>query len=172
MEKGTTSKIMITLKANDGEEFIVPELVAIQAKTIRLMIEDDLTQDVIPLPNMRSKTLAKVIEYCKRLADAADASKASEEGGSTSWASPNVSDEMQKTWEKQFIDVDQETLFDLMMAANFLDMKELLVLTCQKVADMIKKKNVEEIRQIFGIKNDFTPEEEEDMYLKYEWAFN
>jgi S-phase kinase-associated protein 1 len=171
MEKGTTGK-MITLKTSDGEEFWVPVVVAMQAQTIRHMIEDNCTQDVIPLPNVRSKTLAKVIEYCKRLTDVADVSKASEEGNNTSWASSNLSDEVQSTWEKQFVDVDQVTLFDLVAAANFLDIKKLLDLTCRKVADMIKEKTVEEIRQIFDIKNDFTPEEEEEIYLKYESAFN
>jgi S-phase kinase-associated protein 1 len=89
MKNCTTSK-MITLKTNDGEEFNVPEAVAMHAKAIRHMIEDDCAHDIIPLPNVHSKILAKVIEYCKRLVDAADAS---EEGRSTGWASCKMHDE-------------------------------------------------------------------------------
>jgi S-phase kinase-associated protein 1 len=46
-------------------------------------------------------------------------------------------------------------------AANYLNINNLLDLACQAVADMITGKTPEEIRKIFNIKNDFTPEEEE-----------
>jgi len=56
-------------------------------------------------------------------------------------------------------------------AANYLDIKGLLDLTCQTVADMIKGKTPEEIRKTFNIKNDFTPEEEEEVRRENQWAF-
>jgi hypothetical protein len=56
-------------------------------------------------------------------------------------------------------------------AANYLDIKGLLDLTCQTVADMMKGKSVEEIRKIFNITNDFTPEEEEKVRKENQWAF-
>merc|ERR1712048_1119795 len=64
-------------------------------------------------------------------------------------------------WDANFIEVDQETLFELILAANYMDVKALLDLTCAKVASMIKGKTPEEIRTKFNIQNDFTPEEEE-----------
>jgi len=51
-------------------------------------------------------------------------------------------------------------LFEIVMAANYLDIKPLLELSCAKVASLIKGKSVQEIRQFFNIENDFTPEEE------------
>ncbi|CAA6666716.1 unnamed protein product [Spirodela intermedia] len=42
---------------------------------------------------------------------------------------------------------------------------------CQTVADMIKGKTPEEIRKTFNIKNDFTPEEEEEVRRENQWAF-
>ncbi|KAK4490255.1 hypothetical protein RD792_000917 [Penstemon davidsonii] len=56
-------------------------------------------------------------------------------------------------------------------AANYLNIKTLLDLTCQTVADMIKGKTPEEIRKTFNIKNDFTPEEEEEVRRENQWAF-
>lgn len=52
-----------------------------------------------------------------------------------------------------------------------MNVKGLLDLTCQTVADMIKGKTTEEIREAFNIENDFTPEEEEEIRRKNMWLF-
>ncbi|CAK9875583.1 unnamed protein product [Sphagnum jensenii] len=56
-------------------------------------------------------------------------------------------------------------------AANYLRIKNLVDLTCQTVADMIKGKTPEELKKTFNIKNDFTPEEEEEVRRENPWAF-
>lgn len=50
-------------------------------------------------------------------------------------------------------------------AANYLDIKGLLDVTCKTVANMIKGKTPEEIRKTFNIKNDFTEEEEAQVFI-------
>jgi len=55
-------------------------------------------------------------------------------------------------------------------AANFLEIKGLLDLTCQAMADMIKGKSPEEIRKTFNIMNDLSPEEEEEIIWDIQWA--
>ncbi|RVW38586.1 SKP1-like protein 1A [Vitis vinifera] len=148
----------ITLRSSDGEAFDLEEVVAVESQTIKHMIEDGCADNAIPLPNVTSKILAKVIEYCKKHVESP---KAEEHA---------VNDEL-KAWDADFVKVDQATLFDLILAANYLDIKSLLDLTCQTVADMIKGKTPEEIRKTFNIKNDFTPEEEEDVRRENQWAF-
>ncbi|KAK8560950.1 hypothetical protein V6N13_026385 [Hibiscus sabdariffa] len=153
----STSKKII-LMSSDLESFEVDEAVVLQSQTIKNMIEDNCAEGKIPLPNVTGKTLSKVLEYCKKHAEVAAAEK------------EDKSEEL-KVWDGDFLSVDQGTLFDLMIAANFLDIKELLDLTCQTVADMMKGKTPEEIREIFHIKNDYTPEEEEEVRRENSWAF-
>lgn len=73
-------------------------------------------------------------------------------------------------WDADFIEVDQELLFELILAANYMDVKPLLDLSCAKVASMLKGKTPEEIRKKFNIQNDFTPEEEEAVRAENKWA--
>ncbi|KAF6164033.1 hypothetical protein GIB67_028737 [Kingdonia uniflora] len=148
----------ITLNSSDGESFEVDQVVAEESQTIKHLIEDDCADNPVPLPNVTSAILAKVIEYCKKHVE----SPKSED---------KVVDEDLKIWDAEFVKVDQATLFDLILAANYLNIKSLLDLTCQTVADMIKGKTPEEIRKTFNIKNDFTPEEEEEVRRENQWAF-
>ncbi|KAL2937079.1 SKP1-like protein 4 [Bienertia sinuspersici] len=157
----------ITLKSSDGESFEVEEAVALESQTIKHMIEDDCADSAIPLPNVTGKILAKVIEYCKKHVEAAAAKSSSEDRSSSN----SAADDELKNWDSEFVKVDQNTLFDLILAANYLNIKSLLDLTCQTVADMIKGKTPEEIRKTFNIKNDFTPEEEEEVRRENQWAF-
>jgi S-phase kinase-associated protein 1 len=51
-------------------------------------------------------------------------------------------------WDQEFILVDQGTLFEIILAANYMDIQGLLDLGCKTVANMIKGKSVEEIRKV------------------------
>ncbi|XVE82450.1 hypothetical protein DITRI_Ditri16bG0005600 [Diplodiscus trichospermus] len=148
----------IILKSSDRESFEVDEAVALESQTIKHVIEDDCADNGIPLPNVTSKILAKVIEYCKKHVEAPKTDDRTAE------------DEL-KSWDADFVKVDRATLFDLILAANYLHIKGLLDLTCQTVADMIKGMTPEEIRRTFNMRDDFTPEEEEDVRRENQWAF-
>ncbi|KAL6218905.1 hypothetical protein ACLB2K_012112 [Fragaria x ananassa] len=157
----TENKKMLTLKSEDGEVFEIEETVAVQSQTIKHMVEDDCAANAIPLPNVKGPILARVIEYLKKhVADAEDNKERKKEDVES----------LQK-FDDEFLKVDQSVLFDLILAANYLNIKELLDLTCQAVADMIKGKTPEQIRKTFNIKNDFTPEEEEEVRRENQWAF-
>ena len=83
--------------------------------------------------------------------------------------SANMSEVVQE-WYANFVNVDQEVLFELILAANFMDIKPPLDLTCATVASMIKGKTPEEIRKTFNITNDFTPEEEAVVREENKWC--
>jgi len=61
-------------------------------------------------------------------------------------------------------------LFEIILAAHFMEITPLVDLGCKTVANMIKGKSAEEIRKVFNIQNDFTPEEEEQIRRENEWA--
>ncbi|XP_077246641.1 SKP1-like protein 1 isoform X2 [Tasmannia lanceolata] len=114
------------------------------------MIEDDCADNGIRVPNVRGEILSLVVAYCNKHGPVQNDSEDN-----------SRSDEL-KTYDADFVKVDQATLFHLILAANFLNIKSLLDLTCQTVGDMMKGKTTEEIRKMFNIKNDLTPEEEEE----------
>ena len=176
MSRTTAEKKYYTVKSSDHEAFEVEESVAMMSQTLKNIIEDGCTGDGIPLPNVTGNILAQVIEYCKKHAGsspktaAVDGGHGSSSSSSGSRGGAGGSEEL-KNWDKQFVDVDMDTLYDLIMAANYLNISGLLDMMCQTVADMIKGKTPEEIRRKFNIKNDFTPEEEEEVRMENTWAF-
>ena len=104
-----------------------------------MMDEDDDDEDAtvaeIPLPNVKAQVLRKVIEFCEHhLSDPM-----------TEIEKPLKSQAMQdvvQKWYADFVDLEQVLLFELILAANYMDIKPLLDLTCATVASMIKGKTV------------------------------
>jgi S-phase kinase-associated protein 1 len=69
---------------------------------------DTGTEDIIPLPNVPGKILAKVIEYCKFHVEA---NKKVDD-------KPAKSEDDIKQWDTEFVKVDQATLFDLILVSG------------------------------------------------------
>merc|ERR1712093_903663 len=145
------STMSVKLESSDEQVFEVPREIAEMSVTVKHMLDDvDADSDApIPLPNVTGKILAKVIEWAKYHHANPDA------------PSDEKKDEKRTDdiipWDKEFCEVDQPTLFDL---------------TCKTVANMIKGKSPEDIRKTFNIKNDFTPEEEEQIRKENEWCMD
>ena len=152
---------LLTLQSSDGQEFELEVKTAKMSETIKHLIEDAGVEDKIPLPNVDGKILKKVVEYMKYHIE-----NPLPEGDES--AEKRTDDII--PWDKDFMNVDQATMFELILAANYLDVKDLLDLTCKTVANMIKGKTPEEIRKTFNIKNEFTPEEEEAVRKENEWC--
>lgn len=123
----------VTLQSQDGTEFKVEIKVAQMSETIKNLIEDAGTEHPIPLPNVSASILKKVVEYCKYHVD--NPTVVSDEKKDDK-RTDNISE-----WDLEFCaskNLDQPTLFELILAANYLDIKDLLDLTCKTVANMIK----------------------------------
>ena len=139
----------------EGDAFVeLDTSYAFQSVLIKGTIDDggDIN-DPIPLTEVNTATTNKVIEFLVHLRDNAppDIEK------------PIKSTDMEDLTTKFYADytnVDLETLYDITLAANFMDIKPLVDLCCAKIGTHIKGKSIPEVRQLFGIENDFTPEEE------------
>ena len=107
--------------------------------------------------------LRKVLEWCRHHKNDPAATQDDE----ADWRKKTTDIE---DWDQKFMQVDQEMLFEIILAANYMDIKALLDVGCKTVANMIKGKSPEEIRKTFNIQNDFTPEEEDQIRRENECA--
>ena len=163
----------IKLRSSDEEIIEVDIEVAKMSRTIRTMMENlgiDESEDVeeeLPLLKVDSVILKKVLEWAAHHKD--DPQPTPEEEEEEDFL--NLEQEQRITirmteWDRRFLQVDQPTLFDLVNAANYLDIKVLLDVATITLAAMIKGKTPEEIQDTFCIKKDATPKEEEEQAQK------
>eukprot|EP00042_Codosiga_hollandica_P018586 m.54917 g.54917 ORF g.54917 m.54917 type:complete len:172 (-) comp48819_c0_seq2:141-656(-) len=160
----------VRLVSSDGQDFTVETGIAKMSVTLRSMLEDldpSDNDEAIPIPNITAPILQKVIEYCTHHKVN---SLSCDDRELTREETDERRDAEIPAWDQDFCKVDQGTLFELILAANFLDVKAMLDLTCKTVANMIKGKKAEEIRRTFNIKNDFNAEDEELVRKENEWA--
>lgn len=143
------------LVSKEQEAFEVPRAVALRSITIKDMMEDTGMDVPVPLPMVGSRVLTKVIEYCTYHHRAEE---------------DQTPEDATRVWDRDFLKLDDESLFSMILAANYLNIKPLLDLACKAVADEIKGKTPDEIRTRFNIKNDFTPEEEEEVQKENAWC--
>lgn len=123
--------------------------------------DEDDNEIIMPVPNVRSSVLQKIIEWAEHHKD----TNFPDEDDDDSRKSAPVD-----MWDREFLKVDQEMLYEIILAANYLNIKPLLDAGCKIVAEMIRGRSPEEIRRTFNIVNDFTPEEEAAIRRENEWA--
>jgi S-phase kinase-associated protein 1 len=153
----------ITLVSGDGVEYKVLTNVAKLSGLINTAIEGDTNATHVPLPNVKGDILMMVVDYLKEIY-------------------VNPPEEIEKPIKSKimteivdgksaaFVEVSQDILFELLLTANYMDIKPLLDLICAKIGSMITGSSVEEIRAKFNIVNDFTPEEEAAVREENKWA--
>mmetsp|Transcript_21973 Transcript_21973/g.47306 ORF Transcript_21973/g.47306 Transcript_21973/m.47306 type:complete len:183 (-) Transcript_21973:227-775(-) len=161
LDDDTEETLKITTQEKDVLE--IPKKVGMMSVLITTMVEGDKEEKEIPLPNVKTAIMKKVISYMTYHVDNPP------EEIEKPLKSANMADVVSQ-WDADFVDVSQEMLFELILAANYMDIKPLLDLTCAKVASMIKGKTPEQIRKTFNIQNDFTPEEEAAVRAENKWA--
>ncbi|MCO5574892.1 hypothetical protein L7F22_028686 [Adiantum nelumboides] len=81
-----------------------------------------------------------------------------------------------KQWDLQFLDslADKDALFEVMMAAHYMNIPGLEHLTCVRAGERMRGMTHEQARAVFNFASDFTPEEDAATCIRRqkEWAFS
>ena len=170
-KKGETH---ILLESNDNQYFAVSKMACIKNSELLKSLLDDIDGDEvhrIPMPNVNGQTLQYVIEYMEHYAEA-------EPKELPKPLNAPIKEIIDK-WDQNYVftilienddEKQHEKLIDTVMAANFMNIEPLRELCCAVIAHMIKGKTPEEIRDIFNIENDFSPEEEKKIREENRWV--
>lgn len=178
---------LIKLLTSEKEELIVDRRVAIRSNLIRTLLEDipssDSTEHPIPLNNIQMDVLKKVIDYCDHHKDDPiihdDVAIHPEAKDGEKVPAPQVvydeiiSKQKRKLdeWDTSYLaSMDKYDIYDVVLAANYLEIPDLLETTCREVATRIKSLSPEKIREELNITQDLTPEEVDRITRENEWA--
>ena len=132
----------ILLVAADGSEFVVDADAAHASAVLSSMFGDVDCDDRARVPlDVQGRSLERIVRYMKTRDAAA------------------------------VIPTEKDELLELVVAANYLNIEPLLDAACGAVAERIKDKSPEEIREAFGLENTFSPEEEAEIRRQNAWAF-
>lgn len=146
------------LVSRDGPSYTVKKAAVTQLHVVQNIFEDlppEQNEVIVPTPNVDSKTLEKIVRWCNEHVRVEE-----------------IDLEVIKRWEDEFVgELTLDELYDLLEASNYLAAKALLHRLCGRVADMIRGKTPDEIRAVFGIKNDFSEEQQVEINRKNSWAW-
>ena len=167
-----------TQVSKDGEKIEVELEVAKMSNLVANTLDDDVEEDDdddddnddtgnddIFIPKVETAILKKTIEFCKHY-------KHNEEMTAiqTPLQSSKIEDVVQE-WYADFCKTEDETvLFQLVSAANFMDIEPLLDLSCFAVATKLKGKSETEIRRIFNMSENRSAAENHEIQVENEWT--
>ena len=153
--------IPIKLKSSDGKIFEVNDKILSLSKFLKDMIDNNREIDKeITINQVNAKNLEKVIEYLKY----------HEKEKPKAIPKPIPNNDLKSIlseWDYNFINpLSIEEAIDLINAANFLDIGDLMDLIEAKLAVEMMTGSVEEVREKFGIKPNLIEEDLEE-YDRY-----
>jgi S-phase kinase-associated protein 1 len=144
----------ISIRTSDGKEYSVENSIITQSQLIKKMLEDLENVDTIPLENINSSTFDVILEYATQHKDDIVPEEPVEK---------SIEDLTEE--DLRLLDIEHKKLFEIIVAANYLDFPSLLDVGCRIVAKRIRGKTVEEIQTEFEIPKEhhYSPEERKAM---------
>jgi S-phase kinase-associated protein 1 len=146
---------IVQLFTGDGSVFYVGENVAKQSKTIADLIEEvgvDGIDDPIPIPNVSPEILDIILNFCEFNLEY------------------HPKDDIEE-FDSKFFDIECKRLLEIVSAANFLNIPDLLDKSCSAIASLLCGKTPSELREILDVKTEYTKEEKEAVMKENRWAF-
>uniref|UniRef100_A0A7S1B338 Uncharacterized protein n=1 Tax=Corethron hystrix TaxID=216773 RepID=A0A7S1B338_9STRA len=162
-----TTERSVKLVSEDGEIFTTTvaagKLSVLVANAIQ---EEDEEETEVPLMNVSAEILKMVIKFCEHYI------KDPMNNIEKPIPSSNMKD-MVQDWYAEFIDpknLAQKVLFEVILAANYMEIAPLLELGTAAVASMMRGRTAEEIRETFNIEDDLTDEEKQEIIDQNVWT--
>jgi len=147
LDDGESGVAPIKLISKDGKEFVIEKKFAFVSNLIKTSLEHDPAATEVPMPGVKADILTKVVEFMQH-------HKVVEPPILEKPLRAKVLKELCKDpWDADYIDRigdDRQLLYDLILAANYMDIKSLLHLGCAKVASLIKGQPLEKIKDILA----------------------
>jgi len=139
----------LKLVSKDKKDFTVERKQAFVSMLVKTCLENDDSAAEVPIPGVTGGILQLVVEYMvhhkgiePQLVEKPLRSKV-------------MKDVCADKWDAEYIDKigdNRQQLYDLILAANYMDIKSLLHLGCAKVASLIKGQPLEKIKEILDPK--------------------
>ena len=154
----------VIMISSDGQKFEISAKAAMRSQIMKESIMGNNQEEIeFNANNIEGDILKKIVEYLEHYEN--------EEPKEIERPLPSLNfKECVDEWDYNFIDVDINTIFKIINASNYLNIPPLLELSSAKMASIIKGKTTEEVRQLFGIQNEFTPEEEQQIIEENKWC--
>ena len=131
----------VQLVANDGRKFAVDCVAASMSTLVKVMLLDSDETD-LPLLGVGSRALEKIVMYMKHHVGPPPTIDKPLKSANMAEAVPQ--------WDANFIDVEHDMLFELILASNYMDIQPLLDLSCAKLASIVKEKTPDQVTALFG----------------------
>jgi S-phase kinase-associated protein 1 len=156
----------VILMSKTEKPYQVPLRVAKLSELVKEMaMEDDVDEvSVIPLHEVDNEMLEKVLVFMHRHVD--DPLREVERPVKTK----NMVD-LVGVWDAAYMDLTNEEIISLTLAADYLNCGMLLDLCVTKIAAMVKDLEADELRKMWDISPDITPEEEKFVRETNPWIF-
>lgn len=153
------NKVSRSLISSDGIKIPISEYFINCCTTLKSLYTDQFKEDFedIEIKNFDKNVIEFIIKYN-------DMDKNNEEEDIAS--DPFITSDKDKEF---FKDIDPFFLRDVLSAADFFDYPRLRNVSGKRMARFWEKMSIEEIRNISGQVNDYTPEEEEKVKRQHQW---
>jgi len=143
------SLVLVSSDDVNGEKFTIDRESAMMCNLVKSIIEGDSEAKMIEIKKVSTGILKLIVEYLKHHHGKSPAEI----------AKPIRSVKMEKIvedeWDAKFINAQtKRNIFQIILGANYMDIKSLLHLGCAKIATMIKGKSPEEIKKILSEEED------------------
>jgi len=145
------------LVSSDKQQFEIDRKSAKLCQFIQVVIKGDQDAKIIDTPQVTGDILKHVAEYLKKHEGVEP------EALPMPVRSTQMKDVTPFPWDGEWIDKFQPAdVFEIILAANYLDVKPLLHLGCAKIATEIKKLPREEINKIIAEEEKYRKEQEKN----------